>query len=300
MSGPGATTRRNWAGAADLDPLIRFGQRIWSLAHRWHIGDLAWDIGRHPEGRPQWRMSLWERDGRIVAWGWLELPDGLNLAVDRDHADLVDAVLDWADAVAGVPVHVTVLDTEAWQIDPLVRRGYTADTGGSFFLAHHRALTDLPPVPALPDGFTVRPTHGDTEVPARAALDREIWSPTSLPEPVFREMTRRYPYRRDFDQVVEAPDGRLVAYVLGWYDEVNGCGEFEPVGTVPQFRRLGLSRAVGISVLRAFRDAGGELALVYARGDDGYPVPRQVYAALGFRPHGRTVTYRPPANRPPG
>ena len=27
--------------------------------------------------------------------------------------------------------------------------------------------------------------------------------------------------------------------------------------------------------------------------DDAYPIPRQVYGALGFRPHARTVTYRP-------
>jgi hypothetical protein len=70
---------------------------------------------------------------------------------------------------------------------------------------------------------------------------------------------------------------------------------------VAEYRRRGLSRAVTVSVLRAFRAAGGERAVVHARGDDGYPVPRQVYAALGFRPYARTLRYRGvPAGAAPG
>ena len=52
--------------------------------------------------------------------------------------------------------------------------------------------------------------------------------------------------------------------------------------------------ALGISLLHAFRDAGARRALVYARGDDEYPVARLVYGALGFRTHGRIVQYRLP------
>jgi hypothetical protein len=118
--------------------------------------------------------------------------------------------VDWASAQAGDRVSVTVLSTERFLIEPLVRKGYAPDEGGHFFVANHRDLADIPSDPPLPNGF---------------------------------------------------------------------C----------------LSRGVGIAVLRAFRAAGGEQALVYARGDHEYPVPRQVYAALGFRPRGRTVMYRPPA-----
>jgi GNAT superfamily N-acetyltransferase len=287
------STRRDWAGEADLVALVRLIQRTWTPDSRWHIGDLAWDLAGTPGGGDDWCMSVWERNGVVVAWSWLRLPDRLWLALDPACPDLMDTIVDWADDVAGVRASVTVLSTEGFQIEPLVRRGYEPDYGGHFFIAHHRSLDDIPVMPALPDGFVVRPVRGDDEVPARAALDREVWSST-LSDGAYRSMTRRWPYSFDFDWVAEAPDGRLVSYVLGWYDDVNRVGEFEPVGTLAEFRRMGLSRAVGIAVLRAFRDAGGERALVYARGDDDYPVPRKVYQALGFRPGGRTVTYRPP------
>jgi GNAT superfamily N-acetyltransferase len=292
---PAPAHRRDWAGPADLPALIRFAQRVWTPDSRWHMGDFGWEFGLEPAGRPVWHRSLWGRGGDIVAWAWLVSPDRLSLAIDPSHVGLFDAVLAWASDVAGVRVSVTVLSTESFLTQALVRMGYAADERGHFFVAHHRALDDIPSAPPVPAGFRVRPVRGDDEVAARAALHREVWASTDLTEDICRAMTRQWPYSFDFDWVAEAPDGRLVSYVLGWYDEVNRVGEFEPVGTLASFRRLGLSRAVGIAVLQAFRAAGGTRAMVYARGDNDYPVPRQVYTALGFRPCGRTVTYRPPA-----
>ncbi len=292
---PALAARRDWAGPTDLPGLIRFAQRIWTPDSRWHIGDFAWEFGLEPAGRPAWHMSLWERGGDIAAWGWLTRPDRLSLAIDPVFSDLLGAVVAWASELAEVRVSVTVLSTERYLTEALVRMGYAPDETGHFFVAHHRSLDDIPPPPVLPDGFRIRPVRGDDEVVARAALHREVWASTDLTEDVCRAMTRQWPYSFDFDWVADARDGRLVSYILGWYDDVNRVGEFEPVGTLPSFRRLGLSRALGIAVLHAFRDAGGTHAMVYARGDDAYPVPRQVYTALGFQPRGRTVTYRLPA-----
>jgi len=63
--------RRDYVGPGDLPTLIRFLQRTWSPDSRWHIGDLAWDLGLSADDDDGQRMSLWERDGSIVAWGWL-------------------------------------------------------------------------------------------------------------------------------------------------------------------------------------------------------------------------------------
>jgi GNAT superfamily N-acetyltransferase len=286
-------SRRDYAGTVDFDPLLRFTQRIYTPDSRWHIGDIAWDLGFEPGGEPDSRMSFWERDGEIVGWGWLRLPSTVALLVDPDHTDrLVDEIVDWATAVAGGPVSVGVLETEKALVEPLVRQGREPGLPDHFFLNMQRELSDLPPVPDLPPGFVVRPVEPG-EVAARAGLHRAVWKP-NLTDEIFAAMSSRWPYRREFDRVAVAPDGRLVSYILGWYDDVNRVGEFEPVGTLPEFRRQGLSRAVAVSLLHAFRDAGAQRALVYARGDDGYPVPRQVYGALGFRTHGRVVQYRLP------
>lgn len=284
-------TSRPYAGPSDLQAVLRFVQRIWSLRSRWHIGGLAWNLAQDPQADPERPMALWESGGAVLAWGWLRRPGGLSLLVDPGRPELVDDVLDWAGGLADEPLTVRVVDTEDHLVAALRRHGYAADLDGTFFLAHHRSLRDLPPPPELPDGFVVRSVRVDAEVPRRAGVHREVWHPSSLTDERYRALTRQWPYRPEFDMVVEAPDGRFAAYCLGWYDEVNRVGEMEPVGTLAEFRRLGLARAASIAVLRAFRAAGGETALVYSRGDDGYPIPRQVYAALGFTPHARTVAF---------
>ena len=43
-----------------------------------------------------------------------------------------------------------------------------------------------------------------------------------------------WPYQSDLDFIVEDPEGTAVAFALGWYDEANRLGEFEPVGTDPR------------------------------------------------------------------
>jgi ribosomal protein S18 acetylase RimI-like enzyme len=282
--------RRDYHGTSDLPEILRFCQRIWTVDSRWHIGDLAWDIGLEPDGGDEWRIAIWEATGAIVGVGWLHRPDRLSVVLDAGHASLVDNMIAWADDFAEATVTVVVLDTETALVRALERAGRTADRSGRFFVAMHRDLDGLPPMPALPAGYLVRPIRDD-ELSARAELHRAIWSP-ELTDEMYAAMTRRWPYRREFDLVAQAPDGALVAYILGWYDDVHRVGEFEPVGTLPAYRRLGLSRAVGVAMLHAFRSAGGERAVVYARGDDEYPIPRQVYGSLGFAVHGRHVKYR--------
>src|SRR5215468_6739510 len=67
-------SRRDYAGEADFPSLLRFTQRIYTPDSRWHLGDIAWDLGFEPGGEPDSRMAFWERDGEIVGWGWLRLP----------------------------------------------------------------------------------------------------------------------------------------------------------------------------------------------------------------------------------
>jgi GNAT superfamily N-acetyltransferase len=100
-----------------------------------------------------------------------------------------------------------------------------------------------------------------------------------------------WPYRDDIDFVVEAPDGSLATSALGWYDEANRVGEFEPVGTHPDHRRLGLASAVMLFGMQRFRDAGATRAIVGFRGDAGYPIPKLVYESIGFRELSRDLPY---------
>jgi ribosomal protein S18 acetylase RimI-like enzyme len=302
--------RRNYAGPGDLVAMQRAVQRAWVPGRRWHVGDLAWRRHAVPGLEPDWRTALWlDRRGAVVAWGWTTLPGRLDLHVDSDHPGLAGDVLAWFDDVAtGCERTVTVMDTEGELIAALEAAHYRPAPPRTPFFRHCVLdLDDSLAVPRLPAGYRVRAVR-EGEAAVRAAAHRTAWRPgrigALLVPPVdlgdapsrvttesYRAVMRAWPYRHDLDQVVEAPDGTLVAFALGWLDGINRAGELEPVGTDPGHARRGLATAVSLACLRALRDAGATRAVVYPRGDAAYPVAGRLYLRLGFRPVARTVTY---------
>src|SRR3954447_26333977 len=93
-----------------------------------------------------------------------------------------------------------------------------------------------------------------------------------------------WPYRPELDIVVTSPDGRPVGSAIIWYDKAYDYGEFEPVGIADDHRRRGVAAAMLHFGLERLAGAGAWHAVVGARGDEDYPVPRRLYRSVGFRP----------------
>ncbi|UNO43509.1 GNAT family N-acetyltransferase [Streptomyces sp. MST-110588] len=296
-----------YVGPMALRAMQSLAVRVFPATGYRHIGDLTWNWCLSPDrGEATAPAAVWTRDGRTAAWGWLDPPDGLLLQTDPGHPELADEVLAWAVRTAGHaaartaahtaggPLTVEAAGTESHLIAALDRAGCVRAADGPFMMCLGRPLTDLPDVPRLPDGYTIRVQHDRTDVAGRARAHRLAFGSTRVTTERHARMRETWPYRAEFDLVVTAPAGEVVAYCQGWYDEVNRTGAFEPVGTRPGHRRLGLARAVCTAVLHAFAAAGGRRAIVYCRGDAAYPLPRRLYISLGFTPYTRTYTYRHP------
>lgn len=70
----------------------------------------------------------------------------------------------------------------------------------------------------------------------------------------------------------------MASSTIMWLDEANRTAEFEPVGTRPDHRRLGLARA-----------AGALRMTVACLGAPGHPQARGLYYGVGFRALSRDV-----------
>jgi ribosomal protein S18 acetylase RimI-like enzyme len=268
----------------DLHDMQSLAARVSPASGYHHVGDLAWNwIFERDRPRKVWRDA-----DLVVGWAWLDGPDSAMIQVDPGRPDIADAVLAWALG-QGV-ARVEAASTESTLVAAVRRAGFTAVDGGPFMLVLRRSLAALPPLPALPDGFIVRPVD-PSEGEGWVACHTAAFGGSRMSGDSWRELMALPPYRPELAQLIEAPDGTVAAYCQGWYDEANRIGEFEPVGTHPSYQRRGLGRAVCLSVLHAFAAAGGERAVVYSRGDAAYPVPRLVYGSLGFGEFSRTDWY---------
>ncbi|GLZ37554.1 GNAT family N-acetyltransferase [Actinokineospora sp. NBRC 105648] len=264
--------------------LQALAQRIFSPASLCHVGDLAWQRFQHAGREAEWTTRVWERDGVVLAWGWVDA-HGLQLLVDPAFPYLAGAVLD------EFPGHsVPVLDSEVHVIAALVERGYRAQEGPfSVYLAH--PLTDLA-TPVLPDGFHARHVT-PADLDRRVEVHRAAWHPSRVTAASYAALSAAWPYQATLDWVIEAPDGTFAASCLIWLDPVHRVAELEPVGTAPTHRRKGLARAVCLAAMRAARDAGAERAIVYpVVGDPRSVGALPLYLGLGFTQYGRCTTYR--------
>ncbi|MGC8487086.1 MAG: GNAT family N-acetyltransferase [Clostridia bacterium] len=274
-----------------LPDMEAVASRQWTRMSYRHVGNLAWARCTIPdEDDPP--AAIWTDGDDVVAAAWIEEGNTLQWICLDDSVGL-GPVLNWfIDRKPTDGVYAVLLDTERTAQSILARHGFQPVADGPYFAHMWRALGDLPAMGSLPSGFRARAMRGPQDVDARVAIHRAAWHPSGMTATRYHTLMADRAYRPEFDWVIEAPDGSFAASALLWVDFTHGAGLLEPVGTDPQYRRQGLSRAVCLAALHAFRVAGGTEVIVQPRGDAAYPIPYQLYRGMGFEPIARTITYR--------
>ncbi len=293
--------------AADVQLMQGLAQRVTAIRldlvnGEAMFGELAWNWGhRHTSDGATWPRRLWFSGGELVAWGWARLPHQVSLKdggvrdvpgasliyqVHPDHAGLIDEVIDWYDEVAAdlergaMPVAADGFALERWgahgyQTDP----SSLGDTG-FWTQLNERDLTDIEE-PSLPDGFRFRTADEAGPEAARRAL--AAGAPSAYTAERYERVRQAPGYRGDLHLLVESPDGTMASSTIIWLDEENRIAEFEPLGTHPDYRRLGLARAMLVQGMQLARAAGATRITVASLGAPGHPEARALYYGVGFR-----------------
>jgi ribosomal protein S18 acetylase RimI-like enzyme len=149
--------------------------------------------------------------------------------------------------------------------------------------------------PRSVDGFEIRSIRGEDEHAARADAARLAFASTLEPEAHrarYLAFMRSPAYVPQHDMVAVAPDGTIAAFAMYWPDAELSLGQFEPVGTHPNFQRRGLARALLNEGLARLAAAGIERARVMTGGANERAT--STYLATGFDLVDRVARYRAP------
>ncbi|HEX5827248.1 MAG TPA: GNAT family N-acetyltransferase [Candidatus Limnocylindrales bacterium] len=293
-----------YGGPDDLLRMQGALSRSWQLRRPFvntTVGDLEWWLASAQPGT-DWtdRIRLWpdpaDPGGPVLGYGWFNPPDELDWhqragLAPGVRAALVDEALAWAASAARTGAAAGGLDAPerltAWAMDGdaelgalLRERGFEPRAEATYTHFYRRLDGAPPPEPVLPPGYRIRHVRLPDDLPARVEVHRAAFAPSRMTIEKYEGLTRMRHYAPERDLVVEAPDGSFAAFTLAWLDRVAGLGEFEPVGTHPDHRRLGLARAVNLAGLRVLRDEGARDCLVLSARSNA--ASEALYASAGF------------------
>ncbi|HKI73690.1 MAG TPA: GNAT family N-acetyltransferase, partial [Pseudomonadales bacterium] len=93
----------------------------------------------------------------------------------------------------------------------------------------------------------------------------------------------------ELDLVCEDADGTFASYCIAWVDHRLGVGSFEPVGTRPAYRRMGLGQQVNYEGLRRMKALGMHSAKIGTAGFNDRALG--LYLGCGFSVVDKSRTY---------
>ena len=73
---------------------------------------------------------------------------------------------------------------------------------------------------------------------------------------LFQELQKAPIYRPELDLVITAEGGSIAAFCTIWLDMAHRAGFYEPVATMPAYRRCGLGKALMIEGFRRLQMMG--------------------------------------------
>jgi mycothiol synthase len=292
-------TSRPYAGQQDFETLSRFLSQARGDIHRvhhLHVGDLAWQLFHMQAAfAPSEIVRLWEDEGGTLVGFVLLYPafGFFDIEVSAQHrgSPLEEVILTWAETHlrrlqgSDGTLFTLVHEQDTAHIELLAKHGYSK---GDPWLYLQRSLMEPISTVRLPPDFHVRHVQDVSEAGARAAVLAAAFGATAQTEQ-YRRLMQAPGYDIELDLVAVAPDGRFGAFAMCWIDPMNKVGQFEPVGTAPEFRQMGLGRAVLLEGMRQMQARGAETAVVIV--EEAEQAARALYESVGFKPCWKPFLY---------
>jgi len=270
-----------------------------------HPGGFAWEAAT---GQLPNRIAVaWDSE-EVVGWAAYSEDDArIECALGDDTTtDLLAAWL--LDTAGDSPFSVAVHHGQDRLRATLAERGFADEILLLAGLRHSAEDTGTRP----PAGYHIRPLE-EGEEPLRLQAHKKAWKPANLPftddtassiDPTaesrmdaekFAAMQSTWPYQRDLDLIIEAPDGSIAGNCTVWLDPASGWAELEPLGIVPEHRGQGLAQILSLDACRRVADRGGRHVFVNSSPLPYYRAPWDAYVKAGFTPMERGMRMSLPA-----
>ncbi len=258
----------------DSDRLDRkpFNWRL-ALAENWYYASRYLEPGEYFSRHCHlWKIENGELASFLVHYYSMVWP---QVSVNRQIENEMFAWAErhWAGEEAEIQTLVYDWDHERQEL--LTRRGY--ENLGAVEDVRIYNLSREMAGSALPEGFRFSNMAEYQNSKAYIDLENSIWG-SGLTEDWFRGKSSAPSYLPELNLLVVSPDGRLAAYSLVWLYPETETAEIDPLGTHPEFRKMGLAKAIVLESFRQMRQRGMRYGYIASETDD--PILRKFYASF--------------------
>jgi GNAT superfamily N-acetyltransferase len=297
-----ALPQRSFQSNADLRAVGDLLRRAYAVQPNWNTYSFArfdiWIQRRIADGvlfnKSEWQqdIQLWESNGNLIGAVFFESPSDAALIGDPAHPDLIEPMLDWAEAHyrtknSDQPLMIEAMESNVARCDLLKSRGYALFPG--YFIHRHKPLdpNEIEPV-MLPSGFSIKPIETDEDRRLYPVAVQSVFNRSATVEQ--DEFLKHAPsYTPDLHLAVWSDQREIAAFCTVWIDPVNHYAEFEPVGTVPSFQKRGLGSALLAYAHNRLREKGCPLATVQSWSES--IGANKVYQGAGLLPKDQQLNW---------
>ena len=291
-------TMRPYQGEDDYTRMRRFLQALPDVTESGGdctIGDLEWRRFTAKAPDQMSKLQLWFDGNDLAGFVWPE-SGSAEILVDPTNRDIERMMIEWAVANGKDSDTMTILanDQDLERQRLLTSLGF--ERTDEFYTYRKRSLGGDIEAPVLPPGYAFRDMRDAPPeiVEQRVEVHRAAWAPSKMTVEKHLAVMASETYRPDLDLVIVSPDGIFATCTVVWHDPDNRIGVFEPVGCSPDFRQLGLTKALMFEGMHRLQALGAVNAFV-ASWHGSLPANR-LYERSGFQlvdhQHNWIKTYR--------
>lgn len=287
---------RIYEDSKDIQTIVDLIHRVRPPDHRRDY-PVKVDIEEHlASATTRANTRLWFDDKEPIAWAFVDEFNNLIWELDKRYEDLTGAqVAEWGELCLrkrcprekSIALDASCREDDAERITFLKQFGFQQTE--SMTVRMMRDLSQPILGPNLPNGFSIRPLAGTGEADVVAAMHRAAFGTEYMTSQNRLLIMNTNGYDLSLDLVVIAPDGSMAANCICSVNEESKIGSTDPVGTHPDYRRLGLARALLLTGLQLLKERG---MFSVQLGTSGENIAMQKTAeAVGFTIKYRTIWF---------
>ena len=236
-------------------------------------------------------LRLWTSEDQLVGFAYVDDYNNLRFETDPSCSFLEDMegeIVEWGvlcmkkrNAKTGIEdsLDYSCIADDSHLIYLMDRNGFIPQPVRSL---HYSRPLDLPVTEfSLPGGFSIRCVQGKSEVDKLVDLHQAAFGTSNMTIEQRTAMMSVPQYEPEMDLVAVAPNGELAAFcVCGFDDAEKQVGYTDPIGTHPDYRRIGLGKAIVSSGMQMLKTRNAKVVELGTSSDN--LAMQGLAEALGF------------------